>query len=77
MHVPQSEASESYDLEIMSGGVALRTVAGLTTPTFTYSAAMQIADFGGPVTTFSIRLYQIGALGRGVPLVETLTISES
>jgi len=75
--VPMSEATEVYDLEILNGATVARAVAGLTTPTFTYTAAMQIADFGGPVTTFSIRLYQIGALGRGVPLVETLTPKES
>jgi len=77
MQVPMSEATEAYDLEIMSGGAALRTVTGLTTPTFIYTAAMQTADFGGAVTSVNVRIYQIGALGRGIPLSTTLTISEA
>ncbi len=75
--VPMSEATEAYDLEILNGTVVVRTVSGLTAPIFTYTAAMQSADFGGPVSSLSIRLYQIGALGRGVPLAQTLTIKES
>ena len=75
--VPMSEVSEVYELEIMSGASALRTASNLATPAFTYTSAMQAADFGGPITNLSIRLYQIGALGRGVPLVQTLSIKES
>jgi len=41
------------------------------------SEAMQSADFGGAVSSLSVRLYQIGALGRGVPLAQILTIKES
>ncbi|NOX40892.1 MAG: hypothetical protein GXP05_10355, partial [Alphaproteobacteria bacterium] len=77
MQVPQSEASEIYDLEIMSGGAVMRTVTGLTTPAFTYTAAMQSADFGAAIPSLTIRIYQIGALGRGVPFATTLTIKES
>jgi len=75
--VPMSEATEAYDLEIMSGGAALRTVTGLTTPAFTHTAVMQTADFGGAVTSLSVRLFQIGALGRGIPHTETLILKES
>jgi hypothetical protein len=75
--VPMSEASEAYDLEILNGAVVVRTVSGLGSPAFIYTAAMQSADFGGPVSSLSVRLYQIGALGRGVPHIEILTIKES
>jgi len=74
---PMSEASESYDLEILSGGSVVRTVTGLTSPAFTYTAILQAADFGGPVTSLDLRIYQVGALGHGVPLSTTLTISEA
>ena len=74
---PMSEAAESYDLEILNAGTVVRTIAGLTAPSFLYTAAMQTADFGGPVTSLSVRIYQIGALGRGVPLVTTLTATET
>jgi hypothetical protein len=75
--VPMSEASEAYDLEILNGAVVVRTVSGLGSPAFIYTATMQNADFGGPVTSLSVRIYQIGALGRGAPHFETLTIKES
>jgi len=75
--VPLSESSEAYDLEILNGAVVVRTAAGLGSPAFTYTAAMQAADFGGAVSSLSIRLYQIGALGRGAPHFETITIKES
>ncbi len=72
-----SEATESYDLEILIGATVVRTITNLTSPAFAYSTAMQSTDFGGPVTSLSVRLYQIGALGRGVPAIQTLTIKES
>ncbi len=74
--VPMSEASESYELEILSGATVKRTLQ-VATPAFTYTVAMQTADFGGPVTSIDVRIYQIGALGRGVPLATTLAVTES
>ncbi len=75
--VPMSEASEAYELEILNAGTVVRTVTDLTTPAFTYTAAMQATDFGATVTSLDIRIFQLGALGRGVPLEATLTITES
>ncbi len=75
--VPKSEAAESYDLEILNAGTVVRTVTGLTVPAFTWTAADQTADFGGPVNTVDVRIYQLGALGRGVPLATTLTVTEA
>jgi Gene Transfer Agent (GTA)-like protein/putative tail protein len=74
---PMIEAAETYDLEILNGTTLVRTISGLTNPGFIYTTTMQNADFGGSVTSLSVRLYQIGALGRGVPLTQTLTIKES
>ena len=75
--VPMSETTEIYDLEILNGAIVVRTISSLTSPAFTYTAAMQAADFGGPTISLSIRLHQIGALGRGVPATQTLTIKET
>ncbi len=75
--VPMSEATETYELEFLNAANVVRTVSDLSTSAFTYTSAMQAADLGGPVSSLSIRLYQIGALGRGVPHFETLTIKES
>ena len=65
LEVPLGEASEAYDLEVLNGAVVARTVLGLTAPSFTYTAAMQTTDFGGPVATVRFRVYQLGELGRG------------
>ena len=65
LDVPLAEAAEAYDLEILNGTSVVRTVLGLSVPTFLYTTAMMGADFGVPVTTLRFRVYQIGALGRG------------
>ncbi|HHN73528.1 MAG TPA: hypothetical protein ENK13_05510, partial [Thermopetrobacter sp.] len=74
--VPMSEASESYVLEILSGATVKRTLT-VAAPTALYTAAMQTADFGNPVSSVDIRVFQIGALGRGVPFAATLTVTET
>ena len=72
--VPLGEASESYDLEILNGGGSVvRTALALGASAWTYSAAQQATDFGGPVTTLRLRLYQNGQLGRGAATDATLT----
>ena len=72
--VPLGEASESYDLEILTtGGSVVRTVSDIGTATWTYTAVMQAADFGGPVTSLRLRIFQNGQLGRGTTAETTLT----
>jgi hypothetical protein len=66
--VPQSEASEAYEVEILDGadGDVLRTITGLTSPTTTYSAANQISDGLTPGDPIYFRVYQCSAVvGRG------------
>ncbi|MGC9368717.1 MAG: baseplate multidomain protein megatron [Paracoccaceae bacterium] len=77
--VPMSEDAESYELEILSldGTTVLRTVTDLSTPSYSYAQADQTADYGAPVGTLRLRLYQIGALGRGTPLETTLSVTEA
>jgi len=65
VEVPLGETTEAYDLEILNGSAVARTVSGLASAWFLYTTAMMVADFGGPVTPLRIRVYQIGALGRG------------
>lgn len=61
------EASEAYVLKIMSAGTVKRQV-NLTAPTFTYTAAMQTADFGAsPITSLTWRVCQVSAIyGEGI-----------
>jgi hypothetical protein len=64
--IPLSEVSEEYEVEIMNGSTVVRTVTGLTSPAYTYSAANQTTDFGSGQTTLTFRVYQISdAVGRG------------
>jgi hypothetical protein len=65
--VPLAEDGEEYELEILGPNDDVRrTVVGLTSPTFTYTTAMQAEDFpeGYPASAFVV--YQISAqVGRG------------
>jgi hypothetical protein len=72
---PLAEESEAYEVEVLDGGVVLRTLAA-TTNSATYTAAHQLADLGallGPGDTLPIRIFQLSALvGRGAPASVTL-----
>jgi hypothetical protein len=70
--VPLDETAEEYDLEFWTEGYGtlLRTVEALTEAEYTYTAAMQAADFGSPgdVDFVAVRIYQISdRVGRGYP----------
>ncbi|MCD6035198.1 MAG: hypothetical protein K0R63_939 [Rickettsiales bacterium] len=64
--VPLIENSEAYEVDILDGDTVVRTIEGLTSPTATYSALEQTADFGAPQSVLSIRVYQLSEkVGRG------------
>jgi hypothetical protein len=64
--VPLGEEVEAYDLELRStSGTLIRTVAGLDRPAFTYSAQMIAQDLASLAPRFTVRVFQIGRLGRG------------
>jgi hypothetical protein len=64
--VPLNETAEAYEVEIMDGGDVVRTITGLTTPSASYSAAEQTADFGSAQSSVAVKIYQLsGAVGRG------------
>ena len=72
--MPLHEDAELYDVEIMNGGTVVRTVEDLISPAWTYTAAMQIVDFGGLQTSVTFRAYQIsGSVGRGTPALSTVS----
>lgn len=67
--IPMSEASESYDLEILdSTGAVKRTFPALASTNLTYTAAQIAADFpAGLPSPFRFAVYQLStAFGRGV-----------
>jgi hypothetical protein len=74
--VGMSEATEAYQVDIIDGvtspGGVVRTISS-TTPTVTYTAAQQAADFGSALTEYNIAVYQMSAVvGRGAPLQGTI-----
>jgi hypothetical protein len=75
VEVPQSEAVEAYEIDILNGATVKRVLSASTTSTI-YTSAQQVADFGkllGPGDTLTIRIAQLSALvGRGVARTETL-----
>ena len=66
--VPLNEQAEAYEVDILDAGAVVRTIAGLTGPTASYTAAEQTTDFGGPQASLDVAVYQISAaVGRGHP----------
>jgi hypothetical protein len=75
--VPLAEEGEAYEVEILDGPDVVRTLES-TAPRVTYTAAHQLADFGGllgPGDTLDLRIFQLSALvGRGTPASITLEL---
>ncbi len=68
-----AEDSELYDIEFFDQDTIVRTVSDLTDPQYTYTAAMQIADFGAVVEYVVIKVYQKSTVvGRGYPATATV-----
>jgi hypothetical protein len=61
--VPLAEDSEAYEVDVLDpDGEVVRTMTGLTSPSWTYTAAMQAEDF----PAVAVRVYQISVqVGRG------------
>jgi hypothetical protein len=63
-----SETTEAYVVEILgdsSPAPAVRTILS-SIPSVLYTEAQQLDDFGSPPpSAFLVRIYQVGALGRG------------
>ncbi len=69
---PVGEASEAYEIDVMSGSTVKRTIS-VTSPAWSYSAADQTTDFGSVQSSITFRLYQLSdKVGRGYPLEVTL-----
>lgn len=69
--VPLNEDTEAYDIVIFNGATPVVTTL-VTSPTYTYTSAQQIADFGSNQSSLTFTVWQRSALlGRGKPLVVT------
>jgi hypothetical protein len=70
--VPLAEEVERYEVDILDGPDVVRTLSS-TTPSLTYTAAEQTADFGAPQSSLDLRVYQTSQVfGRGSPHAITL-----
>ena len=73
--IQMSEVSEDWQVEILDGAAAIRTLTTSTTHV-TYSAAQQLADHGallGPGDSLRLRIAQIGQVfGPGAASITTL-----
>ena len=72
--VPLGEASERYEVDILDGATVKR-VLHANAPEVLYASADEIADFGAPLDTLTLRVAQMSALvGRGYPAEATLVV---
>ena len=65
--VPLAEDEERYEIDILDGPDVIRTLTA-TTPSATYTAADQTADFGAPQSSISLRIYQLSTTPAAAPL---------
>jgi len=67
VEVPLGEVAERYEIDIISEGAVVRTISA-PGPTALYAVAEQVADFGAPQPSVTVRVQQISAVvGRGTP----------
>lgn len=72
---PVNESTESYEVVIMNGTSEVRSIF-TSSPTASYTAAMQTADFGSIQSTLTIIVYQLSSVvGRGYSA--TITINNT
>jgi hypothetical protein len=70
--VPLGEESEAYAVDILAGSDVKRTLT-VTAPSALYAAADEIADFGAPQASLSVRIAQLSAtVGRGIAAAAVL-----
>ena len=70
--MPLFEASENYEIDILSGTTVKRTLTAIT-PSVIYPAAEQMVDFGAAQSALTVAVYQLNAVvGRGQPQQATI-----
>ena len=74
LDIPLGEDAEAYEIDIFSGAVLKRTLAG-NAPAILYAAASELTDFGAAQTSLSVAIYQKSAsVGRGFALTLSLPV---
>jgi hypothetical protein len=63
--VPLAESSEAYEIDIIDGTSVVRILSS-NQQSLIYTTSQQTADFGAPLPSYTVRIYQISAsYGRG------------
>jgi hypothetical protein len=71
--VPLGEDVEQYEVDILAGADVVRTLHA-TAPAALYATGDEVADFGAPQPSLTVRVHQLSAtVGRGFAAVATLT----
>ncbi|HEX8167773.1 MAG TPA: glycoside hydrolase/phage tail family protein [Beijerinckiaceae bacterium] len=74
VEVPLAEEAERYEVDVLDGAAVKRTLTSAA-PEALYPAAQELADFGSPRATLSLRVAQMSvAVGRGFERIVTVTI---
>jgi hypothetical protein len=74
LDVPLGEEREAYEIDILSGGAVVRTLAS-DAASVLYAAADELADFGAPQRNLSVAVYQLSTtVGRGTPAQAALAV---
>ena len=70
--IPLDEPFERYRVEVLSGS-AVKRQAEVTSATWTYPQANELADFGSLQTALTVRVRQMGQrIPLGLPAVATV-----
>lgn len=74
--IGMSETVEQYRIFIKTtGNIVKRTITGHTTTSYTYTAADQTTDFGGPATAFNLDVQQYSSVvGYGLAASKTFSL---
>jgi hypothetical protein len=74
LDVPLNEATEAYRVEILDGGDVVRTIESAAAEAL-YANADELADFGAPQSSLTVRVAQLSALvGAGTARTATLSL---
>ena len=72
--VPLGEDAERYEIDILRSGVVVRTLTSAQ-PFVLYGSAEELADFGEPQSSLSLRIAQMSAVaGRGFERHATVAV---
>lgn len=75
VEIPLGEDISAFEIDVMNGAALKRTFAVAQSPAI-YPASQELADFGAPQTSLSLRIHQMSAMtGRGYPFAGNVAVT--